>query len=215
MNNKTELVVILDKSGSMHEMTEDTIGGFNSVIEEQKKIEGEVFVTTYLFNDHADMIHDRLPIGEVPNMDRNTYSTSGCTALVDAIGEAVEHIEGIHKYARKEDIPQHTIFLITTDGLENASHKYSSADVKKKISVKQEEGWEFIYVAANIDAVDTARDIGIRESRAVNYRNDTAGNRLKFEAMNKATRTVRASMSLDECTSWRDDLDKDYKTRGK
>ena len=168
--SKTELVFILDMSGSMEHLTDDTIGGFNSVLKEQAVKDGEALVTTYLFNNDSFMLHDRLPIGEVAPMTRDDYRAGGCTALVDALGEAIHHITGIHRYARKEDVPEHTIFVITTDGMENASHRYSAEQVKQMIRHEQEKyGWEFIFLAANIDAVETAKSYGIDAKTAVNY----------------------------------------------
>ena len=168
-NNTTELVFILDKSGSMSGMEGDTIGGFNSMLEKQKAKEGEVFVTTILFANHTETLHDRLPLQEVKPLTRADYQVGGCTALLDAIGEAIEHITTIHKYARKEDIPQHTMFVITTDGMENASRSYTNDQVKALIKAKEELGWEFLFLAANIDAEATAESIGIKRDHAVNY----------------------------------------------
>lgn len=162
MNNKTELVFILDMSGSMEHLTDDTIGGFNSILKEQAAKEGEAMVTTYLFNNSNRMIHDRLAIANVAPMTKNEYRASGCTALVDALGDAIHHIAGIHHYARKEDVPEHTVFVITTDGMENASHRYTADEVKRMIRHEKEKyGWEFIFLAANIDAVESAATMGL------------------------------------------------------
>ena len=172
----TELVFILDMSGSMAQLTDDTIGGFNSVLKEHNDGKGEVLVTSYLFNNESRMIHDRLPIADVPPMTEREYTARGCTALLDAIGEAIEHIVGIHRYIREEDIPEHTIFVITTDGMENASHKFSTGYIRAKIRHEQEKyGWEFLFLAANIDAVETAEAYGIDRSRAVDYHADSEG----------------------------------------
>lgn len=181
MNNKTELVFILDMSGSMEHLTDDTIGGFNSILKEQAAKEGEVMVTTYLFNNSSHMIHDRLPIANVAPMTKNEYQASGCTALVDALGCAIHHIAGIHRYARKEDVPEHTVFVITTDGMENASHRYTSDEVKQMIRHEKEKyGWEFIFLAANIDAVESAADYGIDAEMAVNYVPDAGGTQMAY-----------------------------------
>ena len=213
--NRTELVFILDMSGSMGHLTDDTIGGFNSVLKEQANKDGEVFVTTYLFNNNSRMLHDRLPIGEVPAMTNADYRAAGCTALIDALGDAIRHIVSIHRYARPEDIPGHTIFVVTTDGMENASHKYSSDQVKKMITHEQEKyGWEFIFLAANIDAVETAERYGIRSERAVNYRDDSLGTTRVYESINHAVRAVRSGRSLDEEHSWRENADRDFHKRG-
>ena len=212
----TELVFILDMSGSMAHLTDDTIGGFNSVLKEHNDGKGEVLVTTYVFNNESKMVHDRLPIANVPAMTKKNYSTRGCTALLDAIGGEIEHIVGIHRYAREEDIPEHTVFVITTDGMENASHKFSAEHVKNKIKHEQEKyGWEFIFLAANIDAIETAESYGIDRSRAVNYHADAEGTLEMYHSVNRAMRNVRERRSLDADSSWRDNVDADYKRRKK
>lgn len=212
----TELVFILDMSGSMAHLTDDTIGGFNSVLKEHNDGKGEVLVTTYVFNNESKMVHDRLPIAKVPAMTGNDYSARGCTALLDAIGGAIEHIVGIHRYAREEDIPEHTVFVITTDGMENASHKFTAERVQDKIKHEQEKhGWEFIFLAANIDAIETAEAYGIDRSRAVNYHADAEGTLEMYHSVNRAMRNVREHRSLDADSSWRDNVDADYKRRNK
>ena len=169
-NNTTELVFILDKSGSMAGMEADTIGGFNAMIEKQKAQEGKAYVSTMLFANQTETLHDRLPLENIVPLTSKDYQVGGCTALLDAIGCAIEHIATIHKYARKEDVPQHTMFIITTDGMENASKQYTKDEINRLISKQKELGWEFVFVAANIDAVETAKGLGIRKERAVNYR---------------------------------------------
>ena len=212
----TELVFILDMSGSMAHLTDDTVGGFNSVLKEHNDGKGEVLVTTYLFNNESKMIHDRLPIAEVPPMTGKDYSARGCTALLDALGQAIEHIVGIHRYARDEDIPEHTIFVITTNGMENASHKFSADHIKAKIKHEQEKyGWEFIFLAANIDAVETAEAYGIDRSRAVNYLADGEGTQEVYASVSCAMRNVRECGSVAADPSWRDRIDADYKRRKK
>ena len=212
----TELVFILDMSGSMAHLTDDTVGGFNSVMKEHNDGKGEVLVTTFLFNNESKMIHDRLPIAEVPPMTCKDYSARGCTALLDALGQAIEHIVGIHRYARDEDIPEHTIFVITTDGMENASHKFSAEHIKAKIKHEQEKyGWEFIFLAANIDAVETAEAYGIDRSRAVNYLADGEGTQEVYASVSCAMRNVRECGSVAADPSWRDRIDADYKRRKK
>jgi hypothetical protein len=214
--NLTELVFILDMSGSMAHLSDDTIGGFNSVLKEHADQEGDVFVTTYLFNNDSRMLHDRLPIAEVPAMTAADYRASGCTALIDALGDAIRHIVGIHRYARPEDIPEHTIFVITTDGMENASHKYNSEQVKRMITHEQDKyGWEFMFLAANIDAVETAGRYGIRRDRAVDYRHDSVGTANVYESVSCAVKAVRAGRSLDEERSWRENTDRDFQKRRK
>ncbi len=210
----TELVFVLDMSGSMNHLTEDTIGGFNSVLKEQNDHKGEVLVTTYLFNNYSKMIHDRLPIDRVPPMTAEDYSARGCTALLDALGGAIDHIAGIHRYARGEDVPEHTVFIITTDGMENASHKYSAEHVRRKISHEQEKyGWEFIFLAANIDALKTAEAYGIDRRRAVNYIPDSEGTERVYETVSRAARNVRERVRLSADLSWRESIDSDYERR--
>ena len=212
----TELVFILDMSGSMAHLTDDTIGGFNSVLKEHNDGRGEVLVTTYLFNNDSRMIHDRLPIASVPPITEKEYSARGCTALLDAIGGAIDHIVGIHRYIREEDIPEHTIFVITTDGMENASHKYSADHIRDKIRHEQDKyGWEFLFLAANIDAVESAERYGIGRDRAVNYMADSAGTGVLYEAVNQAVEVVRCGTSLAENRSWRKTADEDFKKRRK
>ena len=210
----TELVFILDMSGSMDHLTDDTVGGFNSVVKEHANGNGDVLVTTYLFNNESKMIHDRLPIAAVPALTEKDYSARGCTALLDAIGEAIQHIVGIHRYAREEDIPEHTIFVITTDGMENASHKFSAENIKTKIKHEQEKyGWEFIFLAANIDAIETAEAFGIDRSRAVDYLADEEGTHAVYESVSYAVSNVRKCGSVDSDPDWRKKADADYKKR--
>ena len=210
-NNITEMVFILDKSGSMAGLESDTIGGFNGMIAKQKGEAGTAYVTTVLFSNSSETIHDRIPVESVPELTRNEYYVGGCTALIDAIGQTVEHIEKIHKYARPEDVPANTVFVITTDGLENASTKYSAKDVKRLVSRKREEGWEFIFLGANIDAVETARTYGMDATRAVNYRCDAAGTAVNFSAVGKALKSLRRNSELDAACL--DEIREDYESR--
>ena len=210
-NSDTELVFIIDRSGSMSGFEADTIGGFNSMIEKQKgEGEGMVYVSTVLFDNCSEVLHDRVPITEVAPMTRADYTVRGCTALLDAIGEAVHHIGNVHKYARREDVPAHTVFVITTDGMENASRTYSSEKVKKMIKKKTEEnGWEFIFLAANIDAVQTAGDIGIRRDRAANYRQTRDGYTECYDAMSTFVTMARCAAPNKKIGSaWKKKLEK-------
>ncbi|MBO6054953.1 MAG: VWA domain-containing protein [Oscillospiraceae bacterium] len=209
--NLTELVFILDRSGSMSGLESDTIGGFNAMIEKQKKEPGEALVSTVLFDDRSEVLHDRIPLQDVPKMTDRDYFVRGCTALIDAIGGAVHHISNIHKYAREEDIPERTVFVITTDGMENASRRYSSRDVKKMIEQKQEAGWEFLFVGANIDAVETAGHIGIRKDRAVNYMADKTGTGILYDAVGSAVRKMRSGEALS--SDWGASMEEDLKKR--
>jgi uncharacterized protein YegL len=213
-NGITELVFILDRSGSMAGLESDTIGGFNSMIEKQKKQEGECYVSTVLFDNVSEVLHDRVKLSEIKPMTDDDYTVRGCTALIDAIGGAIHHIGNIHKYARNEDVPEHTVFVITTDGMENASSKYSSDQVKKMIERQKEKyGWEFLFIGANIDAVKTAAQYGIDKDRAVNYNPDSLGTEVVYSAISDAVHTVRCNFSLDE--TWSDEIDNDYKSRSK
>lgn len=202
-NNITELVFILDRSGSMSGFESDTIGGFNATIEKQKKQDGIVYVSTVIFDHTSEVIHDRVNISEIKPLTSEDYQVRGSTALMDAIGGAIHHISNVHKYARPEDVPEHTIFIITTDGMENASRRYSAQEIRAKVKRQTEKyGWEFIFLAANIDAVETADHIGIRRERAANYRQTNRGVERSYYAMSEAITTVRMNcaekMNLDE-----------------
>ncbi|MBO5410986.1 MAG: VWA domain-containing protein [Clostridia bacterium] len=213
-NNITELVFILDRSGSMAGLESDTIGGFNAMIEKQKKQDGECFVSTVLFDNDSEVLHDRVKLSEIKPMTERDYTVRGCTALIDAIGGAIHHIGNIHKYARPEDVPEHTMLVITTDGMENASHRYSSEKVKAMIERQKEKyGWEFLFIGANIDAVETAAKYGIGADRAVNYNADKEGTNIVYEAVAKAVCNVRACAPL--CADWSNDINEDYIRRGK
>ena len=212
----TEIVFILDESGSMSDLQSDTIGGFNSLINKQKSEEGEAVVTTILFSTESRIVHDRVPLNDVKKMTTKDYCPNGCTALLDAVGEAVEHISIIHKYARPEDVPEHTLFVITTDGMENASRKYSDAEVKKMISRQQEEkGWEFVFLGANIDAAETAESIGIAREAAVDYHCDVEGSAIQFATMSAAVSSVRSGKELARSLAWRKEADEDFRSRRK
>lgn len=211
-NNLTEMVFILDRSGSMCGLEKDTIGGFNSMLRKQKNEEGEAFVTTVLFDNEYWLLHDRLPVKEVPEMTDNEYRPRGTTALIDAIGRTISHIVNIHKYQRKENVPENTIFVIITDGMENASHIYSSEKVKRMIEHEKEKyGWEFIFLGANIDAVETARHFGISKDRAVNYNCDSQGTKLNYEVVSEAVSCCRMSVPLQ--AEWSAKIDEDYRNR--
>lgn len=214
----TELVLILDRSGSMHGLEEDTIGGFNAMIEKQKAEPGETLVSTILFNDVSEVIHDRIPVQEVPAMTRKEYSVRGCTALLDAVGGAIHHIGNIHKYARPEDIPEHTIFVITTDGMENASRRYRLDEVREMISHRKEaSGWEFLFLGANIDAIKTAAGFGIDADHAANYLADDEGISLTYEAVSGAVSEARrcAPKSAPIGAGWKRRVEADYEGRKK
>ena len=208
----TELVFIIDRSGSMASLVEDTIGGFNSMIEKQKAEEGECLVSVVLFNDEQYVLYDRIPVAEVPEMTRKEYFAAGCTALIDAMGGAIHHIGNVHKYAREEDVPEKTVFIITTDGLENASRYYSADKVRQMVKHEQEKyGWEFLFLGANIDAVETARTYGLREGHAVRYHNDKEGIELNYKVMCETVSSVRKTKSVPD--GWMAEVAEDYETR--
>lgn len=212
-NNVTELVFILDRSGSMGGLESDTIGGFNSLIEKQKKEDGECYVSTVLFDNESEVIHDRVKLAEIKPMTEKEYYVRGCTALIDAIGGAIKHISTIHRYARPEDVPEHTMFVITTDGLENASHKFSSDEVKKMVERQKELGWEFLFIGANIDSVETAKNFGIGADRAVNYHADSKGTKVLFATVGATVGKLRKCAPI--MADWSAEINEDYESRKK
>lgn len=203
-NNITELVFILDASGSMHGLEADTLGGFNSMIEKQKKLDGKCYVSTYVFNGTSSVIHDRAPIEKIKAITEKDYTTGGCTALYDAAGEAIEHISMIHKYIRESDIPENVVFVITTDGMENASTKYSALQIKKLIEAKKESGWEFLFLGANIDAISAAADIGIDSDRAANYTCNAEGTQNNYRVLNEAVASIRSARPIS--SNWKKNI---------
>lgn len=213
-NNVTELVFILDRSGSMAGLEADTIGGFNAMIEKQKKQSGECYVSTVLFDNVSEVLHDRVKLSEIKPMTDKDYTVRGSTALIDALGEAIRHIGNIHKYARPEDVPENTMFVITTDGIENASRKYTSDVVKAMIERQKEKyGWEFLFIGANIDAVETASRYGIGADRAVNYYADAKGTGVVYDAVSSAVCQMRACAPL--AADWSESINEDYQRRNK
>ena len=212
-NDLTELVFILDRSGSMAGLEGDTVGGFNAMIEKQRTQQGGCYVSTVLFDNDSFVLHDRVRLCEVRPMTREDYEVRGCTALLDALGGAIHHIGNIHKYARAEDGPARTVFVITTDGMENASRRYTRESVKRMIErQKRKYGWEFIFIGANIDAAETASEYGISRDRAVNYNADSRGTEILYRSVAKAVCRVRTGDTLD--SNWRKELDRDYQIRG-
>ena len=218
----TEIVYILDRSGSMSGLEADTIGGFNSMIEKQKQTGEKAYVSTVLFDDRTKVIHDRVPIEKVDKITNKEYFVRGSTALLDAVGGAIKHIINIHKYAREEDRPDKTIFVITTDGMENASMNYNYEQVKKMIEKEQKEyGWEFIFIGANIDACAEAERFGIRRERAVNYIHDDRGTKLIYEGVSQAmcaAMEADSPMAMEENLSknkWKKEIFFDYLKRKK
>lgn len=210
--NLTEIVFILDRSGSMHGLERETIGGFNSMLEKQKKEAGEAVVSTVLFDNTCEVIHDRVDLRKIKPLTEEDYYVRGCTAMLDAVGGAIHHIGNVHKYARPEDVPEHTLFIITTDGMENASRRYTWETVKKMIErQKSRYGWEFLFLGANIDAVETAGNFGIEADRAVNYCCDSAGTDLNYEVLSDAITSVRADAPLG--AEWKKKIEVDFERR--
>lgn len=213
----TELVFILDRSGSMGGLEQDTIGGFNSLIEKQRKEEGQALVSTVLFDNRSEVIHDRVPLEKVPPMTEKEYYVRGCTALLDALGGAIHHIGNVHKYARPEDRPDHTLFVITTDGMENASRMYTYEKVRSMIErQKTRYHWEFLFLGANIDAVSEAARFGISADQAVRYESDSEGTALNYEVLSDAVSNVRMSAPMSPISrDWKRRIEEDYEKRGK
>ncbi len=208
----TEMVFILDRSGSMAGLETDTIGGFNAMIEKQKKQPGKAYVSTVLFDTSTTVLHDRAELTTVKPMTADDYFAGGCTALLDAIGGAINHIGNIHKYARQEDVPAHTVFVITTDGMENASRRYNISDIKRMIErQKSKYGWEFLFIGANIDAVDTAESFGIERSRAVNYHADKKGTKVIYDAISAPLTAMRSTGRIND--NWSEEIAEDFNNR--
>ena len=212
--NLTEIVFILDRSGSMAGLERDTIGGFNAMIEKQRREEGEAIISTVLFDNFSDVIHDRVSLDAISPLTEKEYYVRGCTALLDAVGSAIHHIGNVHKYAREEDRPEKTIFVITTDGFENASHRYSYDKVKAQITRQKEKyGWEFLFLGANIDAAREAARFGIGADRAANYHADSIGTGVIYEAVSETVCNFRASRPME--ASWKQKIEADFRKRGK
>lgn len=212
-HNLTELVFILDRSGSMAGLESDTIGGFNAMIGKQKKEEGEALVSTILFDDRSEVLHDRVPLSGIAQLTDADYTVRGCTALLDAVGGAVKHISDVHRYIRPEDVPEHTMFVITTDGMENASCKYSYEQVKALIEEKKALGWEFLFIGANIDAAAEAARIGISRNRSANYCADSVGTAVVFDNISAPISAMRKSKKIS--AEWIESIEEDNKRRGK
>lgn len=211
--NLTELVFILDRSGSMAGLEDDTIGGFNAMIEKQKREPGEAVVSTVLFDNETVVLHDRVDLGQIAPMTREDYYVRGCTALLDAVGGAIHHIGNVYKYAREEDRPEKTLFVITTDGMENASRRYTYQRVKAMLQQQKERyGWDFLFLGANIDAAREAGRFGIEPDRAANYHADHQGTGVIFETVNEAICRVRAC-AAPLAADWKQRVDEDYQRR--
>ena len=213
--NLTEIVFILDRSGSMAGLEKDTIGGFNAMMEKQKKEPGEALISTVLFDNNTQVIHDRVPLERMEPLTEKEYFVRGSTALLDAVGGAIHHIGNVHKYAREEDRPEKTLFVITTDGMENASRLYSYDRVRAMIRRQQEKyGWEFLFLGANIDAAEEAGRFGIRPECAADYRADSQGTEVIYASICEAVHQVRGSAAPLEA-GWKWKIDRDFKERSK
>jgi len=212
--NRTEIVFILDKSGSMAGLEEDTIGGFNAMLKKQQKAAGEAFVTTVLFDHRYELLHDRIDVKEVSPLTEKEYEVGGTTALLDAIGFSIQKMILVQKRADDNERATKVLFVITTDGMENASKEYTTDKIKQMVQYqKQEYGWDFLFLGANIDAISTAATYGIHEDFAVNYHADQEGTQLNFEALNEAVMDLRSGKSIDR--NWKDVIEKDYKKRSR
>lgn len=208
----TEIVFILDRSGSMAGLETDTIGGFNSLIQKQKKEEGKALVSTVLFDDKTEVLHDRKELDKIEPLTDKDYYVRGCTALLDAVGGAIHHIGNVHKYARAEDRPEKTLFIITTDGMENASRRYSYEKVKQMIErQKKRYGWEFLFLGANIDAVSVAGQFGIAPEKAVRFHCDEQGTALNYRVLSETIAKVRCGAPM--AANWKAEIEADYQNR--
>lgn len=212
--NTTELVFILDRSGSMGGLEQDTIGGYNTLIEKQKKEEGVAYLTTVLFDDQYDIIHDRVDIHQVAPLTNKEYFPRGMTALLDAVGKTILRISKMHQELDSSEVPENTLVVITTDGYENASKLYNYSDIKTLIA-KQKEiyNWEFLFLGANIDAKEEASKFGIKEDKAINYHADNEGVKKHYKEISKTVSHYRATSQFQN--NWRDEMDKDYKGRNR
>ena len=211
--NLTELVFILDRSGSMLGLEADTIGGYNSMLKEQKEAEGEAFVTTVLFDDRYELLHDRLNIKGVAPITAKEYYVRGYTALLDAVGRSLHKIINVQRNTIEDEKAEKVLFVITTDGYENASREYTYEKIRSMIThQKSKYGWEFIFLGANIDAVATAERFGINKDRATNYNADSEGTLLNYKVISETVSCLRASRQISE--NWKDSLDEDFKKLG-
>lgn len=210
--NLTEIVYILDRSGSMSGLEKDTIGGYNSFLEKQKKEDGDAVVTTVLFDDKYDMVHDHVDIKKVKPLTNKEYFARGMTALLDAIGKTINHVGNRHKYALDSEVPGKTIVVITTDGFENASREFNSDKVKSMIEhQKKKYGWEFLFLGANIDAISAAESIGIHSDRAVCYEADECCTELNFGAVSETVSCMRTERPVT--ASWKSKIENYVKNK--
>jgi uncharacterized protein YegL len=212
--NVTELVFILDRSGSMAGLEADTIGGFNAMLAKQQKAEGEAIVTTVLFDHQYELLHDRIKVKGISPMTDEDYEVRGTTALLYAIGFTIQKIVNVQKKTSEEERAEKVLFVITTDGMENASHEFTADKIKKMVQHQKEKyGWEFLFLGANIDAVTTAARFGIEEDFAVDYHADEVGTQLNYEAVNEAVSNIRSGKKIER--NWKEGIERDYNRRSK
>jgi Mg-chelatase subunit ChlD len=210
--NLTELVFILDKSGSMAGLEADTIGGFNAMLKKQQKAEGEAVVTTVLFNHDYELLHDRMNVRDISPITKEDYEVGGTTALLDAIGFTIQKMVNVQRKTSEDERAEKVLFVITTDGMENASREFTADKIKKLVRhQKEKEGCEFIFLGANIDAIATAARFGIEEDFAVDYHADHIGTQLNYEAVNEAVNNLRSGKKIDR--SWKKGIERDYNRR--
>jgi len=213
-NNLTELVFILDKSGSMAGLETDTIGGFNTLLAKQKKEKGEAVITTVLFDNNYEILHDRKDIRQVDPITDKEYFVAGSTALLDALGRTINRIGKAISEMREQDRPGKVMVVIITDGMENASREFKYSQIKHMIEHQQTKyAWEFIFLGANIDAVAAAEQVGIRADRSATYNADEQGTRLNYETVCCAVSEFRSGKEIDQ--TWKAKIDEDHKKRGK
>lgn len=213
-NKKLELVFILDKSGSMAGLEADTIGGYNSMLKKQQEEEGEAFVTTVLFNHDYELLHDRINVKGISPITEDDYQVGGTTALLDAIGSTIQKISNVQKRTNEENRADKVLFVITTDGMENASREYTANKIKQMVTRQKEQfGWEFMFLGANIDSISTAEKYGIDEEFAVNYHADNKGTQLNYQAVNEAVTMMRSGKEIDR--SWKEKIERDFSQRNK
>ena len=215
MKHLTEIVFILDRSGSMAGLEADTIGGFNALVEKQKAEPGEALISTVLFDNFSEVIHDRVPLSRIQPMTRKDYYVRGCTALLDAVGDAIHHIGIVHRYIRPEDRPEKTLFVITTDGMENASRRYTYDRVRSMIEEKKALGWEFLFLGANIDAAREAARFGIGQDYAVDYLADSMGTANVYTSVNEAIHCARTMPTMPISRGWKKKVEEDFRKRGR
>ena len=213
-SNLTELVFILDRSGSMAGLEADTIGGYNAMLKKQQKASGEAIVTTVLFDHQYELLHDRINVKGISLLTEKDYEVGGTTALLDAIGFTIQKIVNVQRRTRMEEQAEKVLFVITTDGMENASREFTAEKIRKMVHHQKEHyGWGFLFLGANIDAISTAAQFGIDEDFAVDYHADDVGTQLNYEAVNEAVSSLRSGKKIDR--NWKKGIERDYNRRSR